>query len=177
MDDQSRLPIIAIGILIAGLVVGYTIGRSGVRKARKKASARVAAQSRETRAVAAKLDGCRKKLADKPTVAAELLDRERSRGVLQLTEAELAVRTENVGTARDRIRKASDRLRRLTASVAATTAASLRLLANRLEKLRETTGRLDPRDPVAVQRAAATLAELRRTLAYLPLTPLARAKP
>ncbi len=177
MDDQSRLPLIAIGILIVGLLVGYAIGRSGVRKARKKGKARVSAQARETRAVSAKLDLCRKDLADKPTVAAELLTRERARGVQRLTEAELALRTENVGIARDRIRQASELLKKLTTSVAATTSAQLKVLANRLEKLRETTLRLDPRDPAAVSGVARSLSELRRTLAYLPLAPPATAKP
>ena len=177
MDDQSRLPLIGIGILIVGLLVGYAIGRSGVRKARKKGEARVAAQVRETRAATAKLETCRKQLADKPTVAAELLARERSRGVLHLTEAELALRTENIGLARDRIRRASDLLKRLATSVAAATAAQLKRLVNRLEKLREATLRLDPRDPVAVQGVATALAELRRTLAYLPLAPLTTTKP
>ncbi len=41
------------------------------------------------------------------------------------------------------------------------------------ETAREAAGRLDPRDPAAVQGAATTLAELRRTLTYLPLAPLA----
>ena len=169
MDDQSRLPLIGIGILIVGLLVGYAIGRSGVRKARKKGRAHVAVQVRETRAVTGKLERCRKQLADKPTVAAELLDRERSRGVLHLTEAELALRKENVGIARDRIRKASSLIKGLTSSVTKTAAAQLRVLANRLEKLREATLRLDPRDPVAVQAVATTLADLRQTLTYLPL--------
>lgn len=174
MDDQSRLPLIGIGILIVGLLVGYAIGRSGVRKARKKGRAQLATQVRETRAVTGKLERCRKQLADKPTVAAELLGRERSRGVLHLAEAELALRTENVGIARDRIRKASDLLKALTTSVSKSVKAQLRVLANRLEKLRESTLRLDPRDPAAVQAAATALAELRRTLTYLPL---AAAKP
>ncbi len=176
MDDQSRLPLIGVGILIVGLLVGYAIGRSGVRKARKKGNALVASQARETRATTAKLETCRKQLADKPTVAAELLARERIRGVLHLTEAELALRTENLGIARDRIRRASTLLRRLAASVAAATSGQLKQLASRLEKQREAAGRLDPRDPAAVQGAATTLAELRRTLTYLPLAPLAAAK-
>ncbi len=173
MDDQSRLPLIGIGILIVGLLVGYAIGRSGVRKARKKGNAQVASQARQTRATTAKLQACRKQLADKPTVAAEVLSRERTRGVLHLTEAELALRTENVGIARDRIRQASTLLRRQATSVAASTAGQLKVLAARLEKQREAIGRLDPRDPSAVQGAATTLAELRRTLTYLPLAPLA----
>jgi uncharacterized membrane-anchored protein YhcB (DUF1043 family) len=177
MDDQSRLPLIGVGILIVGLLVGYAIGRSGVRKARKKGNALVASQARETRATTTKLEACRKQLADKPTVAAEALTRERSRVVLHLAEAELALRTENVGIARDRIRKASGLIRRLATSVATATAGQLKTLANRLEKQREASGRLDPRDPTAVQRVATTLAELRRTLAYLPLAPLAPAKP
>ena len=152
MDDQSRLPLIGIGILIVGLLVGYAIGRSGVRKARKKGRAQMATQVRETRAVTGKLEGCRKQLADKPTVAAELLGRERSRGVLHLTEAELALRTENVGIARDRVRKASDLLKALTTSVSKTVAAQLQVLANRLEKLRESTLRLDPRESDIIWR-------------------------
>lgn len=176
MEDQSRLPLIALGILIVGLLVGYAIGRAGVRKARKAGRAQVAIQAREARAVSAKLEACRKSLADKPTVAAELLTRERARGVLRLTEAELALRTENIGIARDRIRQASELLKKLTASVAATAAAQLNVLANRAEKLRETAGRLDVRDPAAVANAARTLADLRRTLSYLPLPPLHPAK-
>ena len=169
MEDSSRLVLIAVGILAVGLLVGYTIGRSGVRKARKSGLSRVVEAEKEAEAAREALTTCTAKQAVRPPTPSQLVAPQRTEAVLRLTQAELALRSENAGTARSRLVDAAARLRQLAKRVPAAAAHRLRSVAGQLEGIRVAILRLDPRNRPAVAQVAAQLRELRRSVTYLPL--------
>ena len=177
MEDSSRLIFIGVGILVVGLIIGYSIGRSRSTREKGKARSQLTAQRHKTSEARRDATRCEKKLASKPALGPDEVAQGRTQALLRLTEAELAIRNENAGIARTRMSAAVTLLGRLATGVTASTAEKLRGFSHRLQKLRESTLRMDPRDPKAVDQVASKLQALRNSVAYLPLDPRALPSP